>query len=365
MRARGWAPFSLAVLLTVTGALPASAPVRAEASPQAGVGPAVASPSSPATTPDSVAIDPEAFAHFLLTLRDDAVAAGIAPSVAGPALDGLEPLPIVVTRDRTQAESLLTIDDYVRRRLTPRFVRAARQMAARHRRVLARVERQYGVPARVLVAIWAIESNFGRFSGVRPTVQALATLAYEGRRATFFRGELFDALRMIERRDIEPEAMRGSWAGAMGQPQFMPSSYLRHAVDFDGDGRRDIWRSLPDVFASIANYLKAKGWASGVSWGREVRVPATARATLGASRRDAGCVAVRAMSPPQPVTEWRTSGLTTASGQALPRATPATSLVDAGQRMYLVSANYEAVLAYNCAHPYALSVVRLADAIGR
>lgn len=364
MRARLSAALTLAVLLTGAGLV--VAPVRAQDSAATATtqGMLVQSTgSSPVPSSDTVAIDPEAFGRFLQTLRDEAVAAGIAPAVATEALDGLTPLPVVISRDRSQAETVLTVDQYVRRRLTPAFVRTTRRMAARHRPLLTRVERTYGVPGRIVVAIWALESNFGRFSGVRPTVQALATMAFEGRRAAFFKGELFDALRMIEQRDIEPAALRGSWAGAMGQPQFMPSSYLRYAADFDGDGRRDIWQSLPDVFASIANYLQAHGWARGVSWGREVRVPSAVRPAL-AMRRESGCVAVRAMSPPRPLSAWRADGVTTAAARPLPTASRETSLVDAGGRYYLVSGNYEAVLGYNCAHPYALSVVRLADAIG-
>ena len=170
---------------------------------------------------------------------------GISAAVAARALDGLTPLPVVVERDRGQAEAVLSIDDYVRRRITPTTVRRAREMAARHQVILEKVGKAYGVQPRFLVAVWGIESNFGRFTGVRPTVQALATLAYDGRRGTLFRNELFDALRIVERGHASLDDLKGSWAGAMGQPQFMPSSYLRYAEDFDGDGERDIWRIPP------------------------------------------------------------------------------------------------------------------------
>ena len=133
-------------------------------------------------------------------------------------------------------------------------------MRQSHEALLKQVADKYGVPPGILVSIWGLESNFGRFSGVRPTIATLATLAYDPRRSAMFRQELFDALEILDSGDVEPAAMRGSWAGALGQPQFMPSSFLLYAQDFDGDGKRDIWKSTPDVFASIANYLSAHGW---------------------------------------------------------------------------------------------------------
>src|SRR5690606_31815487 len=142
----------------------------------------------------------------------------------------------------------------------PGTVRTARRMMARHRTLLRKVSARYGVDPRILVAIWGLESSFGRFTGTRPTIPVLATLAWDGRRGEFFRNQLFDALTILDRGDIELGRLKGSWAGAMGQVQFMPSSYLAWAEDFDGDGRKDIWTSLPDIFASIANYLKGHGW---------------------------------------------------------------------------------------------------------
>ena len=203
---------------------------------------AVALPSQQVPDPQAEA---SRFAAFLEELKTEATERGISAEVSARALDGLTLLPVVVERDRGQAEAVLSIDDYVRRRLTPRMVRRAREMAATHRAVLDKVGKAYGVQPRYLVAVWGLESNFGRFTGVRPTVQALATLAFDGRRGTLFRNELFDALRIVERGHASLTALKGSWAGAMGQPQFMPSSYLRYAEDFDGDGVRDIWAIRP------------------------------------------------------------------------------------------------------------------------
>src|SRR5205085_1891007 len=199
--------------------------------------------------------------------------------VLDQALAGIdEPLPVVLERDRSQAELVLPLEQYIARRLTPAVTKKARELFAKHRKVLEEVAERYGVPPRIIVAVWGIESNFGRFSGVRPTILALATLAWDPRRSMLFRNELFDGLEILNRGYIDIGQMRGSWAGAMGQVQFMPSSYLKFAEDFDGDGRRDIWSTPGDVFASIANYLKGHGWTADQDWGREVKVsPESAR----------------------------------------------------------------------------------------
>jgi membrane-bound lytic murein transglycosylase B len=210
--------------------------------------------------------------------------------------------------------------------------------------------------------VWGLESNFGKFAGVRPTIPALVTLAYDPRRGAMFRSELFSALRIVDRGDIELEKLKGSWAGALGQPQFMPSSYLQYAQDFDADGRRDIWSSQADVFASIAFFLREHGWMPGQAWGREVRVtPIVQKAILAIPRRDTGCRARRLMTGARPVREWRKLGLLTREGKPLPAIDKAASLVEAGKRTFLLYDNYEALLGYNCAHSYALSVGLLAD----
>jgi membrane-bound lytic murein transglycosylase B len=306
------------------------------------------------------------FGTFVASLREEALARGISNEVVERALGNLEPSPTVIQRDQTQAEIVLTIDQYIQRRLTASVVRTARTMAARHRSLLARVSQKYEVPPRILVAVWGLESNFGRFTGVRPTIQALATLAWEGRRGEFFRGELMNALEIVDRGYIGLDQLRGSWAGAMGQPQFMPSSYLKWAQDFDGDGDRDIWRSQADVFASIANYLKEHGWSDDWTWGREVRLTANdldeLRSTVG--MRDEGCRAERELTNRLPLAKWHALGVRTVSGGALPKADLEASLLHSGKRAYLVYANYEALLEYNCAHSYALAVALLADRIG-
>lgn len=307
------------------------------------------------------------FEQWLADLRAEAVARGYSATLVERALGTLEPLPIVLQSDRSQAERTIAIDAYLARRVTPRVVRTARRMADRHHTLLKRIEARYGTPSSVLIAVWGLESNFGKFSGVQPTLAALATLAHDTRRATFFRAQIFDALTIVDRGDIELAHLKGSWAGAMGQPQFLPSSYLRYAVDFDGDGRRDIWESPADIFASTANYLIEHGWHKGERWGREVRVsPAAAKKIEAAAPlRASGCEATRSMTQPLQVDEWRRLGITWPDGRPLPVASAEASLVRAGSRSFLVYRNYEALLGYNCAHTYALSIATLADRVVR
>ena len=305
----------------------------------------------------------QTFEEWLAAVRAEALENGISKATLDKALAGLEPLPIVVERDRTQAELVLTLEQYLKRRLTAPTIRTARKEAKEHASLLKKVSAAYGVPPGVIVAVWGLESNYGRFSGVRPTIATLATLAYDPRRSAMFRAELFDALKILDKGDIDLDAMRGSWAGALGQPQFMPSSFLEFAQDFDGDGRRDIWTSMPDVFASIANYLKAHGWNPSQRWGREVKAPPKLIQRLPevAPLQAEGCLAERQMTVPLPLASWRALGVKTMSGGALPKADLSASMVSAGKRHFLVYPNYQAILAYNCVHAYGLSVALLSD----
>ena len=324
-------------------------------------------PAIPLQIPQESLPAPVPFEEWIAALRAEALAMGISQRTVDAALGSIERLPVVVERDRTQAELTLTLDQYVARRLPPRVVGTAREMASTYRVDLQRAASQYGVPRPFIVAIWGLESNFGRFQGVRPTVATLATLAYDGRRKTLFREELFAALRILDSGEVEPEALKGSWAGAMGQTQFMPSSYLKWAVDADASGRRDIWTSRPDIFGSIANYLKEHGWMAGERWGREVRLADKAAARVAAAvpmRLTGSCQAVRDMTEARPLSTWRELGVTQKNGAALPHATLAASLVRVDTRRFLVYGNYETLLSYNCAHTYALSVAFLADRIG-
>ena len=302
------------------------------------------------------------FTEFLDGVRTEALARGIRQEVIDAALaDVHEPVPTVIERDRSQAETILSLEKYLSRLLTATLIRNGREAVAKHHVLIDEVSDRYGVPSAIIAGIWGVESNFGRFSGVRPTVAALATLAWDPRRSAFFRRELMAALEILNRGDIEPSRMRGSWAGAMGQVQFMPSSYLQFAEDFDNDGRRDIWSTPADVFASIGNYLKGKGWIAGQPWGREVRVPAEAAARIAASvgRRAGTCQATRDMTVALPIAEWTDLGVTQVNGRALPDEATEAGLLSGATRRFLVYHNYDALLEYNCSHSYAISVAEL------
>lgn len=304
------------------------------------------------------------FEEFLAGVRAEALKRGISEATLDRALSGLQPEAVVVARDRAQPELVQSLDEYVERRLSARTIANAREMAARHAKLLRQVDEKYGVPPPLMIAIWGLESNFGTFTGSYPTISALATLAYDGRRA-LFRSELFAALAIIEQKKIEPAVLKGSWAGAMGQPQFMPSSFLKHAVDFDEDKEIDIWTSTADVFGSMANYLQAAGWRDGERWGREVRISRTVMAKIDRSvgMRSGGCRAVRELTTARSLGTWRQLGVTLTSGQALPKADMSASLVRGNKRHFLVYRNYEAILSYNCSNSYAVSVGMLSDRI--
>ena len=319
-----------------------------------------------AVTPSAQDARPS-FTEFLAGVRAEAVARGISQETVDAALANIdEPVPVVIERDRAQAEVVQPFDRYVARHVSAKAIRIGREKLTEHRALLAEVGRDYGVPPGIVLAIWAMESNYGRFSGVRPTIAALATLAWDPRRSAFFRGELFDALEIVDRGDIDLARLKGSWAGAMGQVQFMPSSYLSYAEDFDGDGRRDIWSTPADVFASIANYLLGHGWQPGQAWGREVTLSPAAEKKVRAevARRAGSCQATRDMTVALSPSDWQTLGVRLPSDRPLPKSGLDASLVSGSKRHFLVYRNYDALLDYNCAHSYALSVGLLADRIG-
>lgn len=292
--------------------------------------------------------------QWLARFRQEALASGISSATFDRAFAGVGPVARVIELDRRQPERRLTFVQYLQRVVTPARIENGSRHLAEQARLLARTEQRYGVPPRFLVALWGIESSYGTVRGQYPVVAALATLAWEGRRATFFRRELLAALAILESGDIGTDAMYGSWAGAMGQPQFMPTTYLVHAVDADGDGRRDIWQSLPDTFASMANYLKAAGWRSGFTWGRPVQLPA---------RIPPGVVGLGHRAP---LSVWHRRGLRRADGGRLPQVDLAASLLlpdgEAGPA-FLVYDNFRVLMRWNRSTNFALAVGHLADAV--
>ena len=308
---------------------------------------------------------PPSFQDWLAGVRGEALSRGISQATVDAALADLVPEPVIIARDRAQPEQTQSLDAYLAARLTPAAIASARAAALRHRTLLERVRAEYGIPEPIMVAIWGAESSFGQFQGVRPIVSALATLAYDARRPALFRNELFEALTILDRGLVAQADLKGSWAGAMGQPQFMPSSYLKYAKDFDGDGRADIWTSVPDVLASMANYLKHAGWTGDERWGREVRVSKIAMARIDKTvpMRATGCAAVRAMTQPRPLADWAELGVTLPDGAALPSADLSASLLRGRLRHFLVYRNYNAILDYNCSNSYAIGIGLLADRI--
>jgi len=287
-------------------------------------------------------------AHF----RGDALAAGIAPALFDRAMADVRPIPHIIELDHRQPEGKLRFSDYVRRLASPQRRTGVRQHLDDNRALLAEIGRRYGVQPRFIVALWGMETDFGHFPGDFPVLASLATLAYDGRRAALFERELIAALRIIQRDGIPPSELRGSWAGAMGQCQFMPSSFLQYAVSYRGTGRPDIWTDRADVLASIANYLARLGWNDRENWGRMVQAPA------GLPVGDIG-LGVR-----KPLTEWRRLGVTNTDGGPLPQANLMASLLlpeGEGGPALLVYGNFRTLLRWNNSQAFATSVGLLAD----
>jgi membrane-bound lytic murein transglycosylase B len=305
---------------------------------------------------------PASFASFLAGMRAEGRRAGIAATTLDRAFAGLAPNPTVIERDRHQPEFTMTWARYRALVISDQRIANGRVAFRQNRTLLARIQDRYGVSPGVIMGIWGLESSFGTELGSFHVVQALATLAWDGRRATFFRTELLAALRILDHGDIAPAQMTGSYAGAMGQPQFMPSAYLRYAVDFEGTGKRDIWTSAPDTLASIANYLAGSGWRRGGTWGQPVTLPAGfVTAETGRDNR-------------APVGEWMRRGVASAGGRGLPAPDTEAALIlpDAlnggpnggpGAQAFLAYSNFSAIRRYNPSDFYAIAVGLIGDGI--
>ena len=294
------------------------------------------------------------FGEWLKALRDEAHGKGISKATLNAALQDIAPVMRVIELDRRQPEFTQTFWSYLNQRVSEQRIERGRKLMARHRDLLNKIHAKYGVPARYLVAFWGLETNFGSDPGSFRVIDALVTLAYDRRRPQFFRVQLLDALQIIEDGHISPDAMTGSWAGAMGHMQFMPSTFIAHAVDYTGDGRKDIWGSLPDAFASAANFLSDMGWRPGEIWGREVQLPADFNLLLAT------------MNNKKTVTAWSALGVRRADGKALPRADMGGAIVlPQGYKgpAFLVYDNFRVILRWNRSVNYAISVGHLADRI--
>ena len=295
----------------------------------------------------------ERFEAFVASVKAEARRAGIRDATLAAAFAGIAPNGHIIELDRRQPEFTLTWPDYRARVLPDTRLAAARENYARERAVLFRAEAAYGVDPRVILGIWGIESAFGANKGNYRLVEALSTLAWEGRRASYFRKELLNGLRILDSGDVPPSHATSGYAGAMGQPQFMPSSYLQYAVDFDGDGRRDIWDSKPDVFGSIANYISRSGWRGGEPSAQPVRVPASidpASATRD-NRRSLGA--------------WMAMGVRREDGTPFSRPDVQGALLMptgiAPGEGFMVYPNFSAIRRYNPSDFYALAVSLLGD----
>lgn len=296
----------------------------------------------------------ETFSQCLVRLQDQAQQQQLPAWIVQDVVPFLEKQERVVELDRNQPEFVQTFGQYLAARLTPSRIERGRQLYLQHRSFLDQLTRQYGVPGQYLVAFWGLETNFGSYLGTMPTLDSLATLACDPRRSDFFTEEFLNALHLMDREQLQVDQMRGSWAGAVGHTQFMPSSYLKYAVDGDGDGRINLWSSEQDALASGANFLASLGWVAGQRWGREVQLP---------MQFDYFSVG---LNRPRSVGEWASLGLQTAFGSDLPEADfEAAVLVPsgAGGPAFLVYDNFEVIMRWNRSESYALSVGLLANRI--
>lgn len=291
---------------------------------------------------------------WLAKLRAEAAAKGIRATTLDAALAGFAPIPRVIELDRRQPEFTLTFNQYLTRVVPEARVRKGRRALKENLAQLQAIAKRFGVQPRFIVAFWGIETDFGRLSGGFPVIRALGTLAYDGRRSRYFRKELINALHILDAGHITAKRMTGSWAGAMGQFQFMPSSFLAYAMDDDGDGRKDIWQNRADAFASAANYLKRSGWKGDQTWGRAVRL------ADGFDLRLAGLKIRKRLSA------WQKLGVRRADGRDLPRRDLQASLIlaDKGKRApFLVYDNYRVTLKWNRSTFFAVAVGTLAERI--
>lgn len=296
------------------------------------------------------------FSQWLAEFQSEAIERGISEPTVRAALSGIVPLPDVLKLDRKQPGGKPSdFCTYLERRLTSTRIARGRRVLAEERELLAQLTKDYGIPARYLVALWGLETNFGDYTGDYPVLASLATLAHDPRRSDLFRRQLFAALQIVDEGHQTAADYKGSWAGASGHVQFMPTTFLVYAVDHDGDGRKDLWGNRADSLASAANYLRRSGWRAGEAWGRQVAVPA-------ALERDKAALGQR-----RALSAWQELGVTRIDGSALPDANVRGRIVQPLRGpgpAFLAYANYEAFLKWNDSTYFAVSVGTLADKLG-
>lgn len=317
----------------------------------------------------SFAADKPSFEQYVEGLKKEAIEKGFEPEFVEEHLSDLTYLKRVVKADKNQPEFVETLDTYLPKRVPEWKVNKARAAYKENQELLEQIAKEYGVQARFIVSLWALETNFGRIQGKMPIIDSIATLSYDGRREAFFKRQLFASLKILEEGHIEPEKFVGSWAGAMGQCQFIPTSFLAYAADGDKDGKKDIWNNKHDVFASIANYLKQEGWDNNKTWGRQVKLPEGFDKSLimpKGSKGRSGWLKNFANNE-RTLEEWSKLGVTRMDGRPLPNVDITAALImpdDAKGRMYLAYDNYKSLMHWNRSYYFVTSVGYLADRIG-
>ena len=303
----------------------------------------------------SVAAQTVDIADWLEALKAEIIEKEIRVSTFEQALSNFKPIQRVIDLDRRQPEFTLTFDQYLKRVVPKQRVIRGRKKLTKHKMLLNEIGKKYGVQPRFIVSLWGVETDFGRIDGGFPVIHALATLAIDGRRSKFFREQLITAIRILDQGHITLDKMRGSWAGAMGNFQFMPSSFVSFAIDYDNDGKRDIWENKKDAFASAANYLSKSGWRNDRTWGREVRIP---------KAFDKNLVGLKIRKD---ISEWRELGVLRVDGGALPKRNLMGSIVivnGPNSRVFLTYSNYQTILKWNRSKFFAIAVGMLAEKIG-
>lgn len=302
----------------------------------------------------------QSFEQWLAEFRIDAKARGISDKIFDEALGNAKPIPRVIELDRNQPEFKMTFDEYLGKVVSKARQRIAAKKMIEHDEILTKVSKKYGVQKRFIITFWGVETSFGRYLGSFNVPHSLATLAYDGRRSAYFRKELLNALQILEEGHITAANMKGSWAGAMGQSQFMPSSFLSYAVDWHGDGQRDIWATTEDVFASTAYYLSKAGWRDDRTWGRKVSIP------KGFKMNGKTPIQLAMAKTYVKLSKWSAAGALAIDGSALPTADLKARLImpsGASGPTFLAYSNFDSILAWNRSNYYALAIGHLSDTL--
>lgn len=296
--------------------------------------------------------DNQKFRNFLESMWPEAKRAGISRTIFLSAIGGLTPDPSIMKAQTSQPEFVSPVWTYIERAVSEERIKLGQEMLKEHAKILKKISKKYGVEKHILLAIWGLESTFGKNKGDKDIIRSLGTMAYSGRRKKYGRKQLLGALKILQRGDIHLHHFRGSWAGAMGHTQFIPTTYNHYAVDFTGDGTRDVWNSVADALASTANYLKKSGWQTGKTWGYEVKLPKNYRYEKSG------------MGYKKSIAQWQKSGIKRVNGKGFPRpGDKAELLLPAGANgpAFLILKNFRAILRYNVSISYALAVGHLGD----